>query len=242
MEATTSTGVRGTALSGGPPTKATGDGSLPLTGKAPAEAPSVSGEKPSAGDRPPRAAAAGAAVALLRSGEDGSISQEDAESLFKYLVDNKLAEKAEAFYGNYFVTPVLLHLAELIKEHGAVDNSIYKKVEEGVKNCFDSMLKATKAEPVVKMVMRTHADFEKQLVAAEAASKLTLRAARPFALVLLAVVFALAHPARSAARYRCRPTHACGQSAARCCTFENRRGHAYERPLRVQERHRRRCG
>ena len=76
----------------------------------------------------------------------------------------------------------------------------------------------------------------------QATSKLTLRAARPFALVLLAVVFAFAHPARSAARYRCRPTHACGQSAARCCTFENRRGHAYERPLRVQERHRRRCG
>ena len=125
MEITTSTGVRGTALSGGPPTKAAGDGPPPLTGKTPAEALSASGEKPSAGDRPPRAAAAGAAVALLRSGEDGSISQEDAESLFKYLVDNKLAEKAEAFYGNYFVTPVLLHLAELIEEHGAVDNSIY---------------------------------------------------------------------------------------------------------------------
>ena len=46
MEITTSTGVRGTALSGGPPTKATDDGSLPLTGKAPAEALSVGGEKP----------------------------------------------------------------------------------------------------------------------------------------------------------------------------------------------------
>ena len=46
METTTSTGVRGTALSGGPPTKATDDGSLPLTGKAPAEALSVGGEKP----------------------------------------------------------------------------------------------------------------------------------------------------------------------------------------------------
>ena len=108
METTTSTGVRGTALSGGPPTKAAGDGPPPLTGKTPAEALSASGEKPSAGDRPPRAAAAGAAAALLRSGEDGSISQEDAESLFKYLVDNTLAEKAEAFYGNYFVTPVLM--------------------------------------------------------------------------------------------------------------------------------------
>ena len=46
MEITTSTGVRGTALSGGPPTKATDDGSPPLTGKAPAEALSVGGEKP----------------------------------------------------------------------------------------------------------------------------------------------------------------------------------------------------
>ena len=154
MEITTSTGVRGTALSGGPPTKAAGDGPPPLTGKTPAEALSASGEKPSAGDRPPRAAAAGAAVALLRSGEDGSISQEDAESLFKYLVDNTLAEKAEAFYGNYFVTPVLMHLAELIEEHGAVDNSIYKKVEAGVKSCFDSMLKNLKGERVICMVLK----------------------------------------------------------------------------------------
>ena len=80
METTTSTGVRGTALSGGPPTKAAGDGPPPLTGKTPAEALSASGEKPSAGDRPPRdphiAAAAGAAVALLRSGEDGYIDQQ----------------------------------------------------------------------------------------------------------------------------------------------------------------------
>ena len=52
MEITTSTGVRGTALSGGPPTKATGDGSPPLTGKAPAEALSVGGEKPTTTQAP----------------------------------------------------------------------------------------------------------------------------------------------------------------------------------------------
>ena len=171
MEITTSTGVRGTALSGGPPTKATGDGSPPLTGKTPAEALSASGEKPSAGDRPPRdphiAAAAGAAVALLRSGEDGYIDQQDAESLFEFLVDDKLAEKAEAFYGNYFVTPVLLHLAKLIEEHGAVGNSIYKKVEAGVKSCFDSMLKNLKGERVICMVLKNHSLFERQLLEME---------------------------------------------------------------------------
>ena len=52
MEITTSTGVRGTALSGGPPTKATDDGSPPLTGKAPAEALSVVGEKPTTTQAP----------------------------------------------------------------------------------------------------------------------------------------------------------------------------------------------
>ena len=165
MEITTSTGVRGTALSGGPPTKATDDGSPPLTGKAPAEALSVVGEKPTTTQAPAddlRIAAA-RAVTLLRSGEDGSIPQEDAEALFKYLVDNKLTEEMETFYDHVFGLPAQMHLGKLIGEQGAVGNSIYKKVEEGVKNCFDSMLKATKAEPVVRMVLRTHADFEKQL-------------------------------------------------------------------------------
>ena len=121
MEITTSTGVRGTALSGGPPTKATDDGSLPLTGKAPAEAPSVGGEKPTTTQAPAddvRIAAA-RAVALLRSGEDGSIPQEDAEALFKYLVDNKDTEAMQTFYDHVFGLPAQMHLGKLIGEKGA---------------------------------------------------------------------------------------------------------------------------
>ena len=65
-----------------------------------------------------------------------------------------------------------------------------------------------------------------------ATSKLTLRAARHFALVLLAVVFAHAHPRIPATRYRCRRADTCGHTESLCCTFENRRGHGYDRPLR----------
>ena len=133
MEITTSTGVRGTALSGGPPTKATDDGSPPLTGKAPAEALSVGGEKPTTTQAPAddvRIAAA-RAIALLRSGEDGSIPQVDAEALFKYLVDKEDTEAMETFYDHVFGLPAQMHLGKLIGEQGAVGNSIYKKVEEG---------------------------------------------------------------------------------------------------------------
>ena len=59
-----------------------------------------------------------------------------------------------------------------------------------------------------------------------------LRAARPLALVLLAVVFAHAHPRIPATRYRCRRADTCGHTASLCCTFENRRGHGHDRPLR----------
>ena len=76
MEITTSTGVRGTALSGGPPTKATDDGSPPLTGKAPAEALSVGGEKPTTTQAPAEdlalcAGAAGGRICVRAPGAFG---------------------------------------------------------------------------------------------------------------------------------------------------------------------------
>ena len=52
MENSTTTGIRGTILSGGPPTKTTGDGSSPLTGEEPAVALSVGGEKPTTTQAP----------------------------------------------------------------------------------------------------------------------------------------------------------------------------------------------
>ena len=39
---------------------------------------------------------------LLRSGEEGSIPQEEAEALFKYLVDKKDTEAMETFYDHVF--------------------------------------------------------------------------------------------------------------------------------------------
>ena len=55
-----------------------------------------------------------AAAQKLRSGEDGSIPQEDADALRRFLVDNKLTKDEETFYENIFADPAHLHLGAAI--------------------------------------------------------------------------------------------------------------------------------